>query len=234
MRTVNIVYHDRDIIVADKPPNMLSVPGISSDESLAGTIAQMFGIERIDRCIVHRLDYATSGLMVFARNDQSLKNLHGQFRSSQDLRKVYLARVWGEMESAVGEVTVPLGADRERGGPYRKVDVINGKESRTLWKMIDCSNGISTVELVPITGRYANHFFCSLTSMPLYHAVLSDRTHQLRLHMGHLGHYVVGDKLYNPNDPAERLMLHSSLLQIRHPVTGSMLSFSSFPPFFNH
>lgn len=159
MRTVSIVHHDRDIIVADKPPNMLSVPGISSSESLAGTVAQMFGIERIDKSIVHRLDFATSGLMVFARNDQALKNLHEQFRKSQYLRKVYLARVWGRMENAVGEVSVPLGPDREREGPYWKVDFMNGKESRTLWKVIDYSSGISTVELVPITGRYSYSLF---------------------------------------------------------------------------
>lgn len=152
-KRVNVVYFDKDIIVAEKPHNMLSVPGVSSDESMAGEIAKIFQIDRVDKCIVHRLDYATSGIMIFARSLFALQDLHTQFRSSAVLKKSYVAIVHGVMDSYEGEISLPLGRDKDRGNPFCKVDTLEGKPSETKWKLLDSNSKQSLLELVPITGR---------------------------------------------------------------------------------
>ncbi len=148
------MYSDNEIIVAEKPHNMLSVPGVKSLPSFAAEIAQQFNIDRVDQCIVHRLDYATSGIMVFARNILALRNLHEQFRQRSPKKK-YVAIVTGKLDSNEGKVTLPIGRDKEKGGPYFKIDEEHGKASETLWRLLAYSQerNSSLIELIPITGR---------------------------------------------------------------------------------
>ena len=130
----NLVYSDRDIIAYNKQPNVLSVPGLYDKDSLASQITETFRLPRIDQVIVHRLDFHTSGIIIFARNEFALKNLHEQFRSKQNpVYKRYSAIVQGRMETFGGEIDIPLNRDPDRGSPFNKVDTFNGKPSTTIW-----------------------------------------------------------------------------------------------------
>jgi tRNA pseudouridine32 synthase/23S rRNA pseudouridine746 synthase len=111
--------------------------------------------------IVHRLDYATSGVIVFARNHDALKDLHKQFRLKNKIYKRYSAVVDGCINYPEGEIDLPLGKDPIRGPPLCRVDPENGKESHTLWKLHERGNGLSHVHLRPLTGRY-DYVRCSV------------------------------------------------------------------------
>jgi tRNA pseudouridine32 synthase/23S rRNA pseudouridine746 synthase len=118
--------------------------------------------------IVHRLDYATSGVVIFARNLESLKELHDQFRQRDKVHKVYSAVVSGRMDSFEGEIELPLGKDIERGPPFCRVtapiggdpgEAVNkysrGKYSLTHWRLHQLGNDSSLLLLTPKTGRYS-------------------------------------------------------------------------------
>jgi tRNA pseudouridine32 synthase/23S rRNA pseudouridine746 synthase len=104
--------------------------------------------------IVHRLDYATSGVVVFARNHNALKELHTQFRRKHNIYKRYSAVVQGKISlSTEGEIDLPLGKDPIRGPPLCRVDTEFGKGSKTLWTLQERGRESSYVHLRPITGR---------------------------------------------------------------------------------
>jgi 23S rRNA-/tRNA-specific pseudouridylate synthase len=149
-----LIYVDDDIIVVDKPANIQTAPGFVSRDCLASTIAQMFSLPRVDRMIVHRLDYATSGVVVFARNDDSLKALHTQLRQ-QRVYKAYVAVVSGRLSSFEGEIDLPLGKDPDRGPPFCRVDPLSlkAKNSTTVWRAVAVGASNSLVRLRPATGR---------------------------------------------------------------------------------
>ncbi len=149
-----LIYLDNDIIVYNKACNVQSAPGYVSKDSLATDIKTMLNLPRIDQMIVHRLDYATSGLIVYARNELALKDLHAQFRNKNKVYKVYSAIVSGVISSYEGEINLPLTKDVERGPPLQKVDAINGKSSFTKWKIKEIGNNVTHVHLQPLTGRY--------------------------------------------------------------------------------
>eukprot|EP00601_Ochromonadales_sp_CCMP2298_P000941 CAMPEP_0173174442 /NCGR_PEP_ID=MMETSP1141-20130122/3356_1 /TAXON_ID=483371 /ORGANISM="non described non described, Strain CCMP2298" /LENGTH=276 /DNA_ID=CAMNT_0014096569 /DNA_START=173 /DNA_END=999 /DNA_ORIENTATION=- len=208
-----LIYLDDDIIVVDKPANIQTAPGFVSRDCLASTIAQMFSLPRVDRMIVHRLDYATSGVVVFARNDDSLKALHTQLRQ-QRVYKAYVAVVSGRLSSFEGEINLPLGKDPDRGPPFCRVDPLSPKAkiSTTVWRAVAVGASNSLVRLRPATGR----------------------THQLRLHLAAIGHPILGDFFYAPDavlQQAERLLLHAEELRILHPRTGQPLAFRAPHPF---
>lgn len=207
-----LLYADDDIIVYDKPPNIQSAPGFRSNHSLASKVADTFKISRIDQMIAHRLDYATSGIIVYARNADALSSLHNQFRYKK-VYKRYSAIVNGYLQHFEGEINLPLGKDIERGPPLNTVD-INGKHSLTYWKLHErcAKRNMSHVHLYPQTGR----------------------THQLRLHMASIGHPILGDLFYAPKDVyhlAPRLLLHAEELRIYHPRTNIPMKFEAIPSF---
>lgn len=150
---LRVLHFDSDVIVIDKPYDRLSVPGVAGHDSAASIVASTFGHQRIDQMVVHRLDYATSGILIFARNPRALQHLHEQFRSSSSVQKTYHAVVAGRVHSSDGEVDLPLGRDDERGSPYYKVDPLHGKRSLTHWRCLARTATSSLMELVPITGR---------------------------------------------------------------------------------
>ncbi len=156
---------------------------------------------------MHRLDMATSGLMLFARNAEVQRRMSRAF-AERRVEKRYLAVVAGQMETS-GEIDLPILADW-LNRPLRKIDAEQGKPSLTRYTLLkyDSILDISRIELEPVTGR----------------------THQLRVHLQAIGHSILGDTLYQGR-AAARLLLHASRLNFEHPITGSALHFLSEAPF---
>eukprot|EP01039_Chlorochromonas_danica_P000152 gene152-161_t len=176
-----LLYMDDDIVVIDKAFYSRTVPSQHVSDSAAVTVMQTLGLDRVDQLIVHRLDYATSGIVLFARNLNALRYLHKLFRTGHSIQKRYKAIVSGVPSSFEGEIDLPLGKDLEKGSPFCKVDVTErGKHSLTQWRLAAVADDRrhSMLDLLPKTGR----------------------THQLRLHLAAIGHPIVGDHFYAPSE----------------------------------
>ena len=205
--SVPVVWCDDALIVIDKPAGLLAVPG--RGEHLQDCAAARVQALHADAKLVHRLDQATSGLMVFARGLAAQRALSRAF-AERRVAKRYIAIVAGLVVDDEGCIDLPLAADWPNR-PRQQVDRERGKASLTRWRVLarDAAQGTSRLELEPITGR----------------------SHQLRVHLLSIGHAIVGDALYAPASPAPRLMLHASALTIAHPVDARALNFSSAAPF---
>lgn len=195
-----IIYEDDEIIIAEKPSGMPSVPGLDGNKSLQ---------EQLKAIAVHRLDMDTSGIMIFARNERAASCIREQFEK-HEIEKTYKARLsasetgCSEMQES-GEISLPLSPDYDER-PRQKVDLINGKEAITFFKRENTGNATDVI-FHPITGR----------------------THQLRVHSAHtlgLGQPIIGDLLYG-GAPAPRLCLHAFSITFTHPATGERMTFSS-------
>lgn len=195
--------------MVNKPAGLLAVPGRGADKQdcLISRVQQTFH----DALIVHRLDMATSGLLLLALGTQIHSRLSQLFRDRQ-VEKRYVAIVQGRLENTTGEIDRPIGAD----WPNRPKQMINhdtGKPSLTRYHLqsYDPARNISRVELEPVTGR----------------------THQLRVHLSAIGHPIVGDTLYGDetSNPAQRLLLHAQMLSFTHPVSAVQLTLRSDPSF---
>jgi tRNA pseudouridine32 synthase/23S rRNA pseudouridine746 synthase len=206
------LHADDALLVLDKPAGLLSVPGRGPDkQDCASARAQA---QWPDALIVHRLDMATSGLLLMARGAALQRTLSMAFEA-RDVHKRYVAVVAGHMAQGKGEIDLPLMADWPRR-PRQKVDA-HGKPSLTRWRVLaheaDARGRPQTrLELEPVTGR----------------------THQLRVHLQAIGHPILGDALYaDEADCARspRLLLHACALALTHPVTGAALHWHSPPPF---
>jgi len=202
-----IVYADDELLVVDKPTRMLSQPGVGADkkDSLITRLNLVYPTARI----VHRLDWETSGLMVIALNAASHRALSIQFQERQT-EKTYIAVVQGHLAESSGSVDAPLAADWN--DKPRQIVTPDGRPSLTHWRCLGFECEASRVELKPITGR----------------------SHQLRVHMLHIGHPMLGDGLYAPPDvlaAAPRLLLHAAELGFTHPVSGERMLHCSTVPF---
>jgi tRNA pseudouridine32 synthase / 23S rRNA pseudouridine746 synthase len=204
---VPVVWCDDTLIVIDKPAGLLAVPG--RGEHLQDCAAARVIALHADAKLVHRLDQATSGLMVFGRGLAAQRALSRAF-AERRVAKRYTAIVAGLVVDDEGCIDLPLAADWPNR-PCQQVDRERGKASLTRWRVLarDAARGSSRLELEPVTGR----------------------SHQLRVHLMSIGHAIVGDALYAPAAPAARLMLHASALTIPHPVDARLLNFSSRVPF---
>lgn len=214
-QSIDIVYEDRDLAVIVKPSGMLTVPGRSKKQSVETILRQRWN-DNDTPIIVHRLDMATSGLLVVARNKEAHKHLQAQFKAKM-VRKRYIALLDATVLNRVGlpsegTISLPLCAD-ELDRPRQMVDRNKGKTAITHYKIIGkiplhdsyYSEAVK-VELRPETGR----------------------THQLRVHCAHsegLACPILGDTLYGKR--ADRLYLHAEYLAFTHPTTGKPLSFES-------
>ncbi len=194
----------------DKPAGLLAVPGRGDNKQdcLWHRVRQRWP----DALVVHRLDMATSGLMLFARGADLQRRLSQAFAARQ-IDKHYVALVAGRMPAAGGRIELPLMADWPRR-PLQKVDALAGKPSITDWQLTGYDDARQTSRLVlqPLTGR----------------------THQLRLHLAAIGHPILGDALYAPPDIVERaprLLLHACALTFEHPLGGMRLQLRCEPPF---
>jgi len=204
---LEILHEDHEILVANKPAGLLSVPGKGPD--LADCLISRLEVAYPQVLLVHRLDRDTSGVMVFALTPHAQRHLGLQFEKRQT-RKTYLARVAGRLEPKTGTVDLPLIVDWPNR-PLQKVDRETGKPAVTDWRVMKASDAESRVKLYPQTGR----------------------SHQLRVHMLALGHPILGDPLYAP-DTAERyprMMLHAEELRLRHPDGGTGMKFRVKAPF---
>lgn len=209
------VYADDFLLVLNKPSGLLSVPGRgpNKQDCLSRRAQHQFP----DALIVHRLDMATSGLMLMARGIDMQRALSRLFER-REIYKRYLAVVEGQPEKSPGLdgwslIDLPIGVDWPRR-PLRIIDSARGKASQTRWRTVrfdECRN-ITRIELKPLTGR----------------------SHQLRVHLQALGHPILGDALYAPEAvqaKAERLLLHASVLRFEHPQNGEAMCFESVPDF---
>lgn len=196
-----IIYCDASLLVADKPAGMLSVPGRGPDKQ--DCLSARIQAEFPDARVVHRLDMATSGLLLFARGEAMQRRLSEMFREREVVKR-YCALVQGRPAADSGEISLPIIADWPNR-PLQKVDPDTGKPSLTRYRLqhYDPQLNLSRLELEPVTGR----------------------THQLRVHLRAIGHAIVGDALYG-GLPAARLMLHACHLGFVHPVGGESLDFT--------
>jgi tRNA pseudouridine32 synthase/23S rRNA pseudouridine746 synthase len=208
--TLHVVYEDAQLLVLDKPPGLLSVPGRGPDKQDCLSARAMARYP--DALIVHRLDMSTSGLVLMARGAVMQRALSIAF-AARDVEKRYEAVVDGTPISTDGaggwnEIDAPIAADWPRR-PLRVIDAA-GQPSLTRWRLAKPlpERGASLLALEPFTGR----------------------THQLRVHLASIGHAILGDMLYGDNGTqqrAERLMLHATELALLHPVSGEPLRFAS-------
>jgi tRNA pseudouridine32 synthase/23S rRNA pseudouridine746 synthase len=213
-------YQDDALLVLEKPPGLLCVPGKGPDkQDCLSARAQHWWP---DALVVHRLDMATSGLLLMARTLEVQRQLGSAF-ANQHIHKQYEAIVWGHLDppdaaDSAGEpwgtINLPIAADWERR-PLRVVDTLHGKPSTTLWRVL-------------AQGDMHQHTPCTRVAL----RPLTGRTHQLRVHMAALGHPIVGDALYAPTHPASpRLLLHARQLTLQHPITGQTMQWDSPPVF---
>ena len=207
---INIVYEDEYLVVVDKPSGVLSVPGI-----MGGTSVQQWLRDTMrsnDIYVAHRLDMATSGLLVAAKSMDVYKELQRQF-AGREVEKQYTAILDGVPGKSEGVIELPLAADYDNR-PRQKVDYVNGKPAVTRYRVIGTvkrdDRSYAVVCFEPVTGR----------------------THQLRVHAAHkdgLDCPIVGDALYGAVD--ERLMLHASHIIFVHPVSKENIELESSPSF---
>ena len=216
---LNVVYEDEDIIVVNKQCGLVTHPGAGN---WSGTLANALlyydpALSVLDRAgIVHRLDKNTSGLMVVARNEKSQKYLVEQLQN-HSVDREYSAIVYGHM-IAGGTVDEPIGRDpKDR---VKQAVLMSGKEATTHYRAIDRFKSHTHVKAILETGR----------------------THQIRVHLSHVGHSLIGDPMYGgrvrfPKKASEELKdtlvnftrqaLHSKKLTLTHPISGEIMSWKA-------
>jgi len=212
---VLVLWQDAHMALVLKPSGMLSVPGRGPDKQ--DCLSTRLALAGLPSGVVHRLDQATSGLMLFARSAEMQRQLSHAFAQRQ-VHKQYLACVAGHL-TPTDEwhlIDAPIAAD----WPRRPLRIVaeGGQSSQTLWRSL--GSWIDTAADDTREGTW-------LALRPL-----SGRTHQLRLHLQHLGHPIWGDAMYAPPDVlarAPRLLLHAQRMALTHPTTGQALAFEHTP-----
>lgn len=215
---LQLLYADESILVFNKPAGLLSVPGRGEDKQDCLSARALLQFE--DARVVHRLDMATSGLMVMARGAAAQRCLNDAF-ASRDIAKRYVAVVDGHLPAPAGPwgvIDLPIGVDWPNR-PRRVIDPVVGKPSITRWRVLTHGKAgvpltapVTRIELEPVTGR----------------------SHQLRVHLLAIGHAIAGDQLYGSpavQALADRLLLHACTLELRHPTTHQVLRFECPAPF---
>lgn len=202
------MHLDADLVVVNKPAGLLSVPGRGPERADCAWARVRALVP--DAQVVHRLDMATSGLLLFGRGAAMQRVLSIAF-ADRRVHKRYVAVVEGGPATDAGEVDLPLIADWPNR-PRQKVDRALGKPSLTRWRVLARDGGRTRLALEPVTGR----------------------SHQLRVHTAAMGWPIVGDALYGDSartDPEPRLLLHASELALPHPLDGRALGWTSPAPF---
>ena len=204
---VPIIYQDNDIIVINKPAGVLTHAkgGIDNESTVASLFSHLtsFDDQNSRPGIVHRLDRDTSGVMVIAKNKSVADILQKQF-ASRTVNKTYYAVVEGVPKISEAIISLPIGRNPKRPSSFKVSS--NGKEAETHYQIITESDSIALVKLMPKTGR----------------------THQLRVHLAHIGNPIVGDRIYGK--AGGRLMLHAYKLSFALPSTGELTTFTAELP----
>ncbi len=204
---LQILYEDDDILVINKPAGLLVHPtGRRRYGTLVNALVYHFGQlpslggqERLG--IVHRLDEGTSGVMVVAKTEMALRDLSAQFKKRK-VKKEYMALVKGVVELDEGIIDVPIGRHHEKR-QRMTVRYVSSKTAETYWKVIERFKNSTLVSLMPRTGR----------------------THQLRVHMSHIGYPILGDKEYGTMAPIGHQALCACYLGFTHPANKSFMEF---------
>lgn len=211
---IAILYQDADIAVIDKPCGMVVHPAAGNED---GTLvnALLYHLDGLSGIggelrpgIVHRLDKDTSGLLIVAKNDRAHLSLCEQFKA-RTMEKHYLAVALGRFSQESGRIDAPIA--RHPVDRKRMAVVADGRESRTEYRVIESLKGASYLDVHLLTGR----------------------THQIRVHMQHIGHPLLGDAIYGAKHPTvkiPRLMLHAHTLRITHPSSGKIMEFCAPVP----
>ncbi len=205
--TLNILFEDEWLMVVNKPEGFLSVPGKEVSDSVLKRVRQMRTTAE-GPLLVHRLDMATSGILLIAKDPLTHKSLQSQF-IKRSTKKRYVALLDGLLSEDSGTIDLPLRVDLN-DRPRQLVCFEYGKAARTHWEVIRREDGKTRVHFYPVTGR----------------------THQLRVHAAHpagLNTPIVGDPLYGT--VADRLYLHAETLEIIHPQTRKPITFTAPTPF---
>jgi 23S rRNA pseudouridine1911/1915/1917 synthase len=209
---LEVLYEDQWLLVLNKPPGMVVHPALGHRH---GTLVSALlhhwrgappGLDPLRPGIVHRLDKDTSGVLVVAKDIDTLADLGAQFRK-REVEKQYLACVWGRVRQPSGTVSQPIG----RNPVHRKRMAVRagGREAVTRFEVVERFDDVTFVRLYPHTGR----------------------THQIRVHLAALGHPIVGDAVYGrarrPDARAHmsRQALHAEQIVFRHPHTGARVRF---------
>ena len=210
-RPLSIVHYEESFVVVDKLADFLSVPGREpqSQDCVTTRVRALFPHAE-GFLAAHRLDMATSGLMVLGLTPSAFKHLSLQFEKRQ-VDKTYIALLAGQVEANLGHIELPFRVDWPNR-PKQIHDPEHGKLGITDWRVIERYPHATRVEFTPFTGR----------------------THQLRVHAAHelgIGHPIIGDELYGDPTLADRLMLHSTTLAFHHPERGERIRFHLPAPF---
>ena len=199
-KELKIIYEDESFVIVNKPADLLSVPGILVNDSVYTRLKYM--LNGVEPLIIHRLDQATSGLLVVAKTKEAHKDIQKQFLK-RTVTKRYTAVLSKVINEDGGEIKLPLRGDLDNR-PRQLVCFDFGKKAHTTWKTVERTATTTKVHFWPHTGR----------------------THQLRMHAAHelgLNSPIVGDDLYGST--AGRLHLHAALLEFTHPITGNKVRF---------
>ncbi|NSX53380.1 RluA family pseudouridine synthase [Parasulfitobacter algicola] len=204
---LEILHDDHQILIVNKPSGLLSVPG--KGDHLADCLLARVQAVFPQALLVHRLDRDTSGVMVFALTPHAQRHLGLQFEKRY-IKKTYVARVWGQVIEKTGTIDLPLIVDWPNR-PKQMVDHETGKAAITDWRVLRSDTHESRLRLMPKTGR----------------------SHQLRVHCLAIGHPILGDPFYATGAARDypRLMLHSEVLQLKHPDGGAGMRFKAKAPF---
>ena len=201
-----VLYEDDDLLFIDKPSGLLSVPGRYEPDCVEARLQAQFP----EALTVHRLDMATSGVMVFARHAAAQRHLGLQFER-RHAAKGYAAIVWGPVAGERGTIDLPLRTDWP-SRPRQMVCREHGRSALTEWEVVSREADHTRLSLTPLTGR----------------------SHQLRVHCRELGHPILGDRLYADGDAlaaADRLLLHAEWLELHKPTGGERIRVGSEVPF---
>ena len=206
---IDIIFEDKDILVIDKPAGITVHPAPGETNK---TVAEVFedkyqGKHQTDRdMIVHRLDKGTSGVMVLAKNVLARESLSMQF-AKRKVNKTYIALVYGKMIPTEGVIDMPLARDLVSKNRIAPAD--EGKDSKTIYKVIEQYKGYALVSANPKTGR----------------------THQIRVHFSALAHPLFGDVRYGAKEKvAKRIFLHAKEISFIHPSSGKRVKYRSELP----
>ena len=224
------LYLDEHLLVLNKPAGLLCVPGKGPDKQdcLSARAQALWP----DALVVHRLDQATSGLVLMARSAAVQRLLSSAF-AERHIHKTYLAVVSkplmpdGPSIDGWHLIDLPIAADWPRR-PLRVIDAVNGKPAQTLWRHWVGSDAATLC--APVSEAIASAPTCRLVLRPL-----TGRTHQLRVHLQALGSPIAGDTLYgdpvSPDLMPARMLLHACQLQFTHPATGQAIDIACPAPF---
>jgi 23S rRNA pseudouridine1911/1915/1917 synthase len=207
-RALSILWEDADLVVLDKPAGLVVHPGAGTNEdtlvhALLHHCRDLSGIGGEERPgIVHRLDKETSGCLVVAKNDFAHRSLAGQF-AGREVKKVYLAVVKGQPRRPWGTIDAPIARHPVHRQKMAVLpEATTARAAVTRYEVLRAEGGRALVECHPETGR----------------------THQIRVHLKHLGFPILGDPVYGHRDGFDRHWLHAWKLSFRHPRTGRELA----------